>query len=121
MPHRIEVIEHRKYVRLTFLGVLSRADHETARADAAAALAQNAFSKLLIDTLLAEPKMTTGDDYEFTGEHQLHLPTDLRTAIVHPPDAAERFRFIENVAVNRGMNMKLFTEEHEALGWLLDS
>jgi hypothetical protein len=42
-------------------------------------------------------------------------------AVFHPPGAADRedFRFYENVCLNRGWIVKLFSDEQEAIAWLL--
>lgn len=118
MAHRIELMKDRSCVRLALAGELTRTDHETARAEAAVELKKNGWNKLLIDAAIAEPKMSVDDDFEFTDDHHSHLPKNLCTAIVHRPSETEKFRFIENVAMNRGMNMKLFTDEKKALDWL---
>ena len=121
MRHRIKLMKDSKYVRLELVGKLTRRDHETARAEAALAITENGWNKLLIDASLAEPEMSFVDDYYFTGNHKSHFSTDLCTAIVHRPNEIEKFQFIEDVGVNRGMSMKLFTDGRKALDWLLDS
>ena len=82
---------------------------------------QNGWDKLLIDAVNAKPKMSVLDDFEFTRNHQMHFPASLRTAIIHHPDATEGFGFIENVGQNRGMFLKLFTDQTQALVWLLNT
>ena len=119
MPHKTEPVESSCYVRLDLTGDLTRTDHEVARAAAANVLKQKGWNKLFIDATQARPKMSVADDYEFTEQHDNHFPTVLRTAIVHGPDAAADFRFIENVGRNRGMNMRLFEDHAAALEWLL--
>ena len=121
MAHRIELMKDGNYVRLALVGELTLADHDTARADVAVSLADNGCNKLLIDASLAEPKMSPGDHYIFTAEHESHLPKDLFTAIVHRPSETDKFQFIENIGVNRGMNMKVFTDERQAVNWLRNS
>ena len=66
------------------------------------------------------PQKTILDDFEFTSCHNSLLPPSFCAAIVHRADQTERYRFIENVAINRGFNMRTFLDEAEALGWLLD-
>ena len=120
MAHSIELVKDANYVRLSLVGELTGADHKIARADAVLALSENGWDKLLIDAVHAKPKMSVVDDLTFTRDHQLHFPASLRTAIIHHPKATEGFRFIENVGQNRGMFIKRFTDQIQALDWLLD-
>ena len=120
MAHSIERVKDANYVRLSLFDELSLTDHEIARTEAALALTENGWNKLLIDAVHAKPKMSAFDNYDFTKEHQLHFPVSLQTAIIHHPDATEYFKFIEDLAVNRGMELKLFTDEIQAIDWLLE-
>ena len=120
MAHSIERVKDGSYVRLSLFDELSLTDHEIARAEAGLVLTENGWNKLLIDAVDAKPKMSVFENYDFTADHQLHFPVSLKTAIIHHPDAAEYFKFIEDVAQNRGMELKLFTDETQALRWLLD-
>ncbi len=43
----------------------------------------------------------------------------LQAAIVDRKEAEERFRFFENVAVNPGVMLGVFTEFSQATDWLL--
>lgn len=74
-------------------------------------------TRILIDLFkLTPPK---GEMTRFyTGVHMAELwRYPLRVALIAP---AEKYnRFAENVAVNRGANIKVFTDEQEAMNWLL--
>ena len=118
--HRIDLMKESGCVRLLLVGEVTRSDVETARSEAAVALGKFGWNKLLIDTTTSESKISDLDNYEITIDHDSYLPRTLRTAIVHLPSEIETLKFIENVGVNRGMNMRLFTNEREALDWLLN-
>ena len=120
MAHSIELVKDANYVRLSLVGELTRSDHESARAEASLALTENGWNKLLVDAIHAKPKMSALDHYNFTRDHKLHFPANLRTAIIHHPDATENFKFIENVGQNWGQVINLFTDQIQALDWLLD-
>ncbi len=62
--------------------------------------------------------MSVFDDFEFTQEHQSSPLRLGRIAVIYRADESERFRFIENVAVNRDENLKVFTDPDEAISWL---
>lgn len=119
MAHQIEMIKESQTVRLVLMGELTLADHDSARADAARSLVDNGWNKLLINAVDAEPMISAVEDYEFTVGHRSQLPGDLHTAIVHRPGEIDKFQFIVNVGLNRGMNMKLFADEPQAVDWLL--
>ena len=120
MTYKIELMEDENYVRLTLVSEPTVKEHEEFRAKALAAIADTGWTKVLIDTTQSEPQMSVFDDYEYTSDHQWHLPPKLRTAIVHRVDEAKRFQFIEDVASNRGVNIRTFTDEDQALAWLRD-
>ena len=120
MAYRIELVEEKEYLRATLEGAVSRAEHEEFRAAALTALKGAGWWSILIDVTGATPEMSWADDFEYTSGHQAQLPPRLRTAILHAPEAAEKFRFVENVALNRGVNMRAFVDEAAALAWLLD-
>ena len=120
MAYEFELVEDGCYVRLTLVNVVTRVDHDEFRAKGVAVLAETGWAKLLIDVTCAAPEMTIFDDYEFTSAHYKLLPLSFRAAIVHRADQTKRYQFVENVACNRGVNIRTFTDETEALGWLVD-
>ena len=120
MAYKIELMEDGNYVRLTLERVLTRKDHEEFRVKALTALTDTGWTKVLIDATRADPKMSVFDDYEYTSDHQSHLPPKLRTAIIYRAEEEKKFKFIENVAFNRGVGIRIFTGENQALAWLHD-
>ena len=120
MAYEIELVENGSYVRLTLVGAVTRVEHEEFRDKGVALLAESDWDKVLIDVTRSVHGMTVFDDYEFTSRHRTRLPLNLRAAIVHRSDQIERYKFIEDVAFNRGVGIRTFTDETKALGWLLD-
>ncbi len=53
--------------------------------------------------------------------HQSTPIGSARIAVIYRDEEGDRFRFIENVSVNRGGNMKIFTDADEAIDWLTSS
>ncbi len=82
------------------------------------ALKEHQLHRVLVDARRIDSKMSPFDDFEFTKGHQLTSLTSVRIALVHRPNESKRFGFIENVSVNRGGNMKIFTDPEEAIDWL---
>ena len=120
LGYEIELVEDGYYVRLKLVSEVTRVDHEELRAKGVSVLAETGWAKALIDVTRAAPEMTVSDDYQFTSGHKTRLPLKFRAAIVHRADQTKRYQFIEDVAVNRGVKIRKFTDEAEALGWLLD-
>jgi hypothetical protein len=83
-------------------------------------------SKMLIDTLRVEGEMSTMDRYNLaTLSAKKYLEGKLagkipgcRFAFVGSNPLVDPKRFGETVAVNRGIDLKVFTEMKEALAWL---
>ena len=119
LPYRAEPNSEGSYVRLTLAGQLKQADLEAARTAAGRLLADRGWRKLFIDASGVETDMSVLDHFEFTAGHDEHLPSSLQTAIFHGPGDPTTFKFIETVGVNRGMNMRRFEQESEALDWLV--
>lgn len=119
MTHRVEVFEEGEYVKLVFTGEMSKQDHEAGRDAAVHALTENGFRRLLVDATTIDARMSVLDDFEFTRGHQSSPVGSARIAVVYREEESERFRFIENVSVNRGGNMKIFTDPRRAVSWLI--
>ena len=119
MGVRAELNHEHEYLHVTMEGALDLGDHEGARAGAAAKLEELGWKRLLVDASRIDAAMSIIDHFEFTSSHTVELPAGLRTAIIHDPAEDTTFKFIETVAVNRGKEMKRFTEEAAALAWLL--
>ena len=118
MGHTLDFIDDQEIVKVVFNGKASVEDHEAVRTEAARALSSRGWGKLLVDARNIESEMSVIDDFGFTKSHKSHKPPLECVAVIHRQDETERFRFIENVALNRGQHMKVFTDEREAIDWL---
>ncbi len=76
---------------------------------------------VLIDDTDLEMEFSVSSDYEnAVFVSNLLRSVSPRIAIVDNPDNSEGNRFFENVCVNRGLNIRCFDDQQEALDWLLD-
>ncbi len=83
-------------------------------------------SNFLIDYCKAEGEMSTMDRYnlslvaakKYLNEKLAGKIPSCRFAFVGNHPLVDPKRFGETVAVNRGLNVKVFTEKNEALAWL---
>ena len=119
MTYTVDQLKDSECIRVVFSGRVTEEQHYEARDDANIALSEAGWNRLLVDATEIDAEMTVVEDYQFTKDHPFSLPPTVRMAILHRPDEEERFRFIENVAKNRGSNLKIFTDQAEAIAWLI--
>lgn len=74
----------------------------------------NAF----VDVRGAEEMLTSWPAYVFGDASQVFRDHRIRCAIVAIPRHAWLLKFIENIALNRGVSMRIFGKQEEAVAWL---
>ena len=119
MPYTIEKLSDLECVSVVYSGRVTQKQHYESRDETNTILSETGWKKLMVDAANINAEMSLADDYQFTKEHPFALPIAIRMAILHHPDESERFGFIEDVARNRGANLKTFTDRAEALDWLM--
>lgn len=118
MSFSCELNQDHEYVICIMSDKMTLDDHKQVREQAAVLLKEQGWNRLLVDARQIDAKMSLTDDYQFTESHRSNLPVTIHLAVIYRPEEIERFRFIETVAVNRGQNMKIFTDADEAVAWL---
>lgn len=87
--------------------------------DAYAACVENAKSNLLLEMRLTGSRLGTLGIYRVISDRSADGARLCRIAYVEDPlDNVEEARFAETVAVNRAVNVRLFTDVSEAARWL---
>jgi len=85
---------------------------------------EHAMSLVLLDLRPSSGGLDTIETYEMAG-HSLPRHDGARQlarlAILDRPENLERIRFFETVAVNRGLAVRSFGDEDDALRWLYQS
>ncbi len=119
MQFDVTYVENADYVCGTLKGEVTDADLASARSEMRSKLLDHDCKRLLVDTVGLSQLQSIISDFEFTTEHQTELPTGTRHAVVVNPKHTEHMQFVENVAQNRSINLKIFTERNEAIDWLL--
>jgi hypothetical protein len=81
----------------------------------------NGLSRVLVDVRAYEGRLGVLEVYLLVTElfQKLRGKGIKQAAIVDRPQSATREWFLETVAVNRGFNLRIFTEVEEARKWLL--
>jgi hypothetical protein len=78
------------------------------------------INKILIDARGITTEISTIARFEFGSHLVAQNPYQTSIAIVGNEDAVWPDRFLENVLVNRGVDVKVVTEIKEALKWLAE-
>ena len=78
-------------------------------------------TRVLCDETGLEYRLGTVDTYEAGKFLSAHAPKVARIAIACNPAFIADARFFENVVVNRGLSLAMFTDIESARSWLMES
>jgi hypothetical protein len=123
MSYEISDVEEQGFVRVVYDGELDLDELVRSRSESMVAMQAKGLRRVLVEMGGAVDRLSTADRYEFVSSHGSVVPPATRIAVVandrnlHLPDR----NLIENVARNRGIDLRLFREVREARSWLLDS
>ncbi len=106
------------YIQVTHAGDMDLAEMEAGRASVAEMMKTYPCKRLFIDLVDAVPKASMTELFHFASSLSLHFPDNVKVSVVEPVPQEES-RFIENVAVNRGVNVRHFCSRADAFAWLL--
>ena len=121
MPYAVRVVEGPGHLEAELTGELTLDDLQAVRLESRELLRAHGLARIVVDASRSTPTQSPTDDYLFTSEHKSVFGAGVRVAVAHRPEIAEHLRFIENVAQNRGFDMRVFGDRAEALAWLLAS
>jgi hypothetical protein len=126
MSIRLEISAERGFLRIRSTGKYSLAEAKRTFVEMLEAMAQRKIGKVLFDgrKLVGNPRLIERFFYsEFAAQTVLKFSarggfpaTQFAYVILVP--MRDPAKFGETVAVNRGMNLKVFEDPDEALGWL---
>ncbi len=119
MPELVEVRGDQGLIQVRSWGVVTREDLEGTLRGLLEALQQTGLCHVLIDGREQLSLPDTVDTFEY-GEHAAVTLAGRGLLIAGVPSAAarEKASFLENVAFNRGLAMRLFPTIEAALAWL---
>ena len=120
MPYDVAYVEDADYVAGTLTGDISQQELTAARVEINAQLTAHNCKRLLVDATTVSRTLSIFDDFEFTAQHQTELPLGTSHAVVIRPEHQEHMQFVEIVAQNRCVNLRLFMDRDRAIQWLLD-
>ena len=105
---------------VTLVGDLSQQDALRVQQEASKRQKEHGIRGILVDARLARSRMSTIDRFELLSSFQERFSSTTKHAVVYSPgnhDLSE-VTFAENVAFNRGVRLKMFTDIDEARDWL---
>ncbi len=122
MNYELKMIEKDGFAAAVLEGVRTPDTLLAAAAQATAFCDERNISRVLIDLRSMSGGLDTLETYDVAGRElprQKAVRRVLKSAILDRPENIERIRFFETVAVNRGLNVKVFADEKKAIQWLL--
>jgi len=121
MKYSIEIREWERaqYVHVVLEGRPTLEDMMQGRESLNESIATSGCGQVLIDNRGLTSKLPLADDFSFTSEHGINLPRSVMFAVLVPSKDKDYYMFIENVAQNRGINLRIFTDHEQSLAWLI--
>ena len=121
MPTNIKIIHTRDFIRAKPDGTLDFTASSQLLKDLATEVETSANYQVLVDTRGADVRLSTFEIYELgvalAGEPG--VARGRRLAILVPPEDEVDAHFFEDVSVNRGADLRAFTDFETAITWLI--
>ena len=114
MPEEVIYDERSQLIRVRAWGRDTIQDWESSKAKVMKLYACHGCRRLLVDTCEQESAPGTIEIFDFG----TNWPSDIRCAIVVGERTHDQQQFLETVACNRGLPIKVFASDNEALQWL---
>ena len=118
MAESIEIIEKRNYLLAVYIGKFSVQAARQTIDQIVQAIPENRLRAVLLDCRNLTGRLSIMDRYQTAiyGQHMIGRVSKL--ALVRPREMIGADRFMETVAVNRGIYLRLFEDIGEAIAWL---
>ncbi len=120
-PKLLSIIDKGSYLLVEFFGEFSVETGRQCVDRMSEACEKHRRSRVLLDCRRMTGNMPVLDRFQVAEYGATELRQLWRLALLNREDVVLHDNFVENVAVNRGMNMKLFTDFREAELWLSKS
>ncbi|MCU0304229.1 MAG: hypothetical protein MUC56_09260 [Thermoanaerobaculales bacterium] len=120
----LEIVERDGYAVAVLGGTRSPETLLAAAAETVARCASSGRDRVLIDIRAMRGGLDTLETFDVAGRQipaQAGVRSIVRAAVLDRPDNLARIGFFETVAVNRGLNLRVFANEARAIGWLLSN
>jgi hypothetical protein len=119
MANSLTIVDQGEYLLAEFSGDFSREAGKQCIDAMKNASREKHRSKVLLDCRKISGAMSIIDRFEVAAYAATTRTTIAKLAMLNRPDVILPDNFVENVAVNRGANFKVFTDLENAVRWLL--
>jgi hypothetical protein len=118
VPYTISLLDGGRRATIRWDGSISAAEIRASSVEIIEQAKRAGFTKVVVDVSGITNRLSLAELY-FSTEEQAKLgPPRPRAAILGRQDQEQELRFIENMGATRGMPIRAFTSEVEALKWL---
>ena len=121
MQSNVVYVDDAGYVSGALTGDVIEAELGVIREEMNSKLLEHDCRRLLVDATGISRLQSVFEDYEFTKQHRTELPQGTRHAVLIRPEHQEHMRFVEDVAQNRSINLRVFTDRDQAIDWLCNN
>lgn len=121
MPWTVEFVPNESIIKYLIYGAATLRDIQDASRQGLLLSQKENVWDVLVQAKGLEPMLRIADLYELPVFYSsLHIPPQAKVGVVIPKgELFQRgFQFYEDVCVNRGFRVKLFTEDEAAMEWL---
>ena len=118
MSESIVIVDKQDYLLAVYVGEYNIADARVTIDQILRSIHQNGSRTVLLDCRQMTGQLSIWDRYQTAIYGQKMIGKVAKMALVRSQERAGADRFLENVAVNRGINLRLFSDYDEALAWL---
>jgi len=118
MIEGLRIIQEEAYIRFDYTGEFSEVLGKQCIDAMVEACSQVQISKALLDCRNMTGEIQIFGSYMVAEYGVKMIGIISKTALVGREDQMLHGNFVENVAVNRGVNLKIFTDADEAIDWL---
>lgn len=119
MTYRLDILRRGDYLHIKFTGPFSLAAAKSSVDAMFDACAAEDCSKVLFDCRAMTGEISTMNRFEIAQYGSMSLTHVGKIAMLGREDQILPDKFFENVAVNRGQNLKVFSDEDKAFEWLM--
>ena len=120
MPYDIHVLDDEKIILVTHTGDVDMAELDRARKDAAELSEARRINRILVDNREVTSFFNMTEHFVFNASHAEVLPGNIKIGIVFSEETFDYNKYVEDVAITSGTNLRAFLDERKAKEWLLE-
>ena len=119
MSDQVEIVKKKDYLLVTVSGIFSPELSMKSIDAMVTAAKKEDCTKILLDCRSLGGEIGVLERFETGRYGALTIPRTIKIALLGRKDQVSPDKFFQTVARNRGVNLTVFTENDEAIGWLM--